>query len=59
MSSRATMPEYQPLGDTNAIAFGDITRQGFCVTSGLTFWYVILEAMRYMYNVFPFLIYIK
>ena len=49
MSSRATIPEYQPFDDTKAIASGDITRQGFCVTSGLIFWYVTLEAMRYVY----------
>ena len=44
MSSRATIPEYQPS------ASGDITRQGFRVTLGLIFWYVTLEAMWYMYN---------
>ena len=32
-------------------ASGDITRQGFRVTSGLIFWYVTLEAMWYMYNI--------
>ena len=37
MSSRAIIPEYQPLDDT---ASGDITRQGFRVTSGLIFWYM-------------------
>ena len=30
---------------------GDITRQGFCVTWRLIFWYVTLEAMWYMYYV--------
>ena len=49
MSSRVTIPEYQPLSDTKALArnvlslpsaSGDITRQGFRVTSGLIFWYV-------------------
>ena len=57
MSSRAwaTIPEYQPLGDTKALArfvpsaSGDIARQGFRVTEGLIFWYVTLEAMGYMY----------
>ena len=48
MSSRAIIPEYQPLDDT---ASGDITRQGFRVTSGLVFWYVTLEAMWNMYNI--------
>ena len=62
MSSRATKPDYQPLGDTKALArcvtrcrrqkaSGDVTRQGFRVTSRLIFWYVTLEAMWYMYNV--------
>ena len=32
-------------------ASGDITRQGFRVSSELIFWYVSLEAMWYMYNV--------
>ena len=32
-------------------ASGDIMRQGFCVTSGLIFRYVTLEAMWYMYNI--------
>ena len=32
------------------LASGDITRQGFRVTSGLIFWYVTFEAMWYMYN---------
>ena len=42
---RATVP---PIVKTSAS--GDITRQGFRVTSGLIFWYV-LEAMWCMYNV--------
>ena len=56
MSYRATIPEYQPLGDTKALvryvtlclqpsASGDIRRQGFRVTEGLIFWYVTLEAI--------------
>ena len=60
MSSMATIPEYQPRGDTQGpgalchplpSASGDIIRQGFRVTSGLIFWYFTIEAMRDMYNV--------
>ena len=55
MSSRATLP----VGDTKALAryhplpsaSGDVTHQGFRVTSWLIFWNVTLEAMWYMYNV--------
>ena len=32
-------------------ASDDIKRQGFCVTSELILWFVILEAIWYMYNV--------
>ena len=48
------IPEYQPLGDKKALArfvpstWGDITRQGLCVTSEMIFWYVTLEAIGYI-----------
>ena len=57
MSSRATIPEYQPLGDTKALARyvtrcrrQRVTYNAPHVTSGLIFWYVTLEAMWHMYN---------
>ena len=47
MSPWVTIPEYHPLSNTTALALasGDITRQGFRVTSGHIFWCVTLEAM--------------
>ena len=69
MSSRASLPEYQPLGDTKlAMAryvtlclwhrSGDITRQGFRVTSGLIFWYVTLNSKTCDICIMPTLIFL-
>ena len=47
MSSRATIPEFQPLGDTKALA----RYVTLCLRHQVIFWYVTLEGMWYMYNI--------